>query len=68
MYFNPTSMPEPTHRTRPKPTGDETAGPTLDLGEFQNVPTLSLSEARMLMNAVNSSRLEKQGTVLEDKP
>ncbi|KAL8795523.1 MAG: hypothetical protein Q9195_001944 [Heterodermia aff. obscurata] len=45
-----------TTRTREKPTGDEEAAQQLKLGEFANVPTLTLSEARLLINAVMSHR------------
>ncbi|MCJ1351893.1 MAG: RNA polymerase B [Icmadophila ericetorum] len=47
---------QPTSRTREKPTGDEEATTDLKLGEFQNVPTLTLSEARVLINAVMGHR------------
>ncbi|KAI4274462.1 MAG: hypothetical protein LQ337_003918 [Flavoplaca oasis] len=47
---------EPTSRTREKPSGDEEATTELKLGEFQGVPTLSLSEARLLINAVLDNR------------
>ncbi len=46
----------PTSRTREKPSGDEEATAELKLGEFQNVPTLTLSEARLLINAVLDNR------------
>lgn len=46
----------PTSRTREKITGDEEAAASLKLGEFQNVPTLTLSEARLLINAVMDHR------------
>ncbi|KAI4200575.1 MAG: hypothetical protein LQ350_003822 [Teloschistes chrysophthalmus] len=46
----------PTARTREKPSGDEEATANLKLGEFQNVPTLTLSEARLLINAVMDHR------------
>lgn len=46
----------PTARTREKITGDEEAAADLKLGEFQNVPTLTLSEARLLINAVMDHR------------
>ena len=48
-----------TSRTREKPAGDEEVAQQLKLGEFQNVPTLTLSEARLLINAVMGHR--KQG-------
>ncbi|KAL8717598.1 MAG: hypothetical protein Q9225_005168 [Loekoesia sp. 1 TL-2023] len=46
----------PTARTREKPSGDEEATTDLKLGEFQSVPTLTLSEARLLINAVMDHR------------
>jgi len=46
----------PTSRTREKITGDEEAAADLKLGEFQNVPTLTLSEARLIINAVMDHR------------
>ncbi|KAL8942759.1 MAG: hypothetical protein Q9211_001260 [Gyalolechia sp. 1 TL-2023] len=46
----------PTARTREKRSGDEEASADLRLGEFQNVPTLTLSEARLLINAVMDHR------------
>jgi len=42
----------PTSRPRPHVPGDEEASSTLSLGEFQTVPSLSLSEARILIKAV----------------
>ncbi len=49
----------PTSRAREQPQGDEEAAKDLRLGEFQSVPTLTLSEARLLINAVMDHR--KQG-------
>lgn len=51
---------QPPQMSRPKrpPTGDEEASQTLRLGEFQDVPSLSLSEARYVINAVTTSRRE----------
>ena len=46
----------PTSRSREKATGDEEASASLKLGEFQDVPTLTLSEARLLINAVMEHR------------
>lgn len=46
----------PVSRTREKATGDEEATADLKLGEFQSVPTLTLSEARLLINAVMDHR------------
>ena len=49
-----------TSRSREKPTGDEEATTDLKLGEFQNVPTLTLSEARLLINAVMDHRKQQR--------
>ncbi|KAI9722713.1 MAG: hypothetical protein M1812_001644 [Candelaria pacifica] len=49
----------PTSRAREQPQGDEEAAKDLRLGEFKGVPTLTLSEARLLINAVMDHR--KQG-------
>ena len=48
----------PHSASRPKrpPTGDEEASTQLKLGEFQHVPTLNLSEARTIINAVVARR------------
>jgi len=46
----------PTSRAREKPAGDEEASSQLVLGEFDGVPSLSLSEARLLINAVMDHR------------
>ncbi|KAL8826698.1 MAG: hypothetical protein Q9191_003645 [Dirinaria sp. TL-2023a] len=43
-------------RVREKPPGDEEATSTLKLGEFHNDPSLTLSEARMVINAVINHR------------
>ena len=45
-----------TSRTRERPAGDEEADVQLSLGEFTGVPSLSLSEARHIINAVMESR------------
>lgn len=50
----------PTSRTREQPQGDEEATAELRLGEFQNVPTLTLSEARLLINAVMDHRKQQK--------
>ena len=50
----------PTSRTREQPQGDEEATADLRLGEFQNVPTLTLSEARLLINAVMDHRRQQR--------
>jgi DNA-directed RNA polymerase II subunit RPB4 len=46
----------PRSRAKERPAGDEEATATLKLGEFENVPTLNLSEARMLIDAVIKHR------------
>ena len=46
----------PEARVRERATGDEEATSDLKLGEFQHVPTLTLSEARLLINAVMEHR------------
>jgi len=50
----------PTSRSREQATGDEEATTELKLGEFQNVPTLTLSEARLLINAVMDHRKQQR--------
>lgn len=46
----------PTSRPKPPPTGEEEAGSVLKLGEFQNVDTLTLSEANLVINALIAKR------------
>lgn len=49
----------PTSRAKPTPPGNEEASATLNLGEFQDVDTLTLSEASLVINAlVNKRRIE----------
>ena len=43
-------------RGREGPSGDEEATTRLKLGEFEGVPTLSLSEAKVLIDAVKEKR------------
>lgn len=45
-------LPPTTHRRRLPPQGDLEAASTLKLGEDQNTHTLSLSEARLVINKV----------------
>ena len=52
----------PTARTRELPSGDEEVGAELKLGEFQGVPTLTNSEARLLINAIMERRQNKVPT------
>ena len=51
---------EPTSRKKEKPSGDEDIGRELKLGEFEGVPSLTLSEARLLINAVMDHRKLKR--------
>ncbi|KAF3762345.1 hypothetical protein M406DRAFT_323509 [Cryphonectria parasitica EP155] len=46
----------PTSRPKPVARGDEQAGAELKLGEFENVDTLTLSEASLVINALISKR------------
>ena len=50
------AAPAPTSRIREKAPGDEEATVNLRLGEFQHTPSLTLSEARLLINAVMDHR------------
>ncbi|CAM1507095.1 Fc.00g067360.m01.CDS01 [Cosmosporella sp. VM-42] len=45
-----------TSRPKPPPPGNEEASATLNLGEFQNVDTLTLSEAALVLNALVAKR------------
>ncbi|GAM91477.1 hypothetical protein ANO11243_095280 [Dothideomycetidae sp. 11243] len=51
----PYKAPQVSRPRRPA-TGDEEASSTLRLGEFQSVPSLNLSEARTIINAVTARR------------
>lgn len=46
----------PTARSKPPPPGEEEAGAVLKLGEFDDVDTLTLSEASLVINALISKR------------
>lgn len=46
----------PTSRPKPTVPGQERADHILDLGEFQNVDTLTLSEASLVINALVAKR------------
>ena len=52
----------PTSRVRELPVGEEEATSNLKLGDFSNVPALTLSEARLVINVVMESRRQKQQT------
>ena len=45
-----------TSRTKPLPPGNEEASAELNLGEFQDVDTLTLSEAALVINALMQKR------------
>lgn len=53
-------------RVREKPTGDEEASSVLVLGEFDGVPSLSLSEARLLINVVMETRRRTTNRKVEE--
>lgn len=63
-------LPDPTHRKRELPQNELEATAQLKLGEFQAVPTLSLSEARLVINKVldlrrkGDQRIEERECVL----
>jgi len=46
----------PTSRPKPPPPGEEEATAVLKLGEFQDVDTLTLSEASLVINALMAKR------------
>ena len=46
----------PTARAKPPPPGEEEAGEVLRLGEFDDVDTLTLSEASLVINALMAKR------------
>ncbi|KAK2741748.1 RNA polymerase B [Myotisia sp. PD_48] len=64
-------LPDPTHRKRELPQNELEATSHLKLGEFQNVPTLSLSEARLVINKVldlrrkGDNKFEERETLLK---
>ncbi|KAL2814958.1 hypothetical protein BJX63DRAFT_420566 [Aspergillus granulosus] len=51
-FRNGVTLPPPTHRQRALPQGELEAASTLKLGADQNTHTLSLSEARLVINKV----------------
>lgn len=46
----------PTSRAKPPPPGEEEASAMLRLGEFDDVDTLTLSEASLVINALMAKR------------
>ncbi|KAG8421460.1 hypothetical protein J3458_003341 [Metarhizium acridum] len=54
-----------TSRPKPPPPGNEEASATLNLGEFQDVDTLTLSEAALVLNALVAKRRNDRKNVNE---
>lgn len=54
-----------TSRPKPPPPGNEEASAHLNLGEFQNVDTLTLSEASLVLNALVAKRRNDRKNVNE---
>ena len=52
-----------TSRPKPEPPGDEEATTVLKLGEFQNVDTLTMSEAALVLNALNTKRRQEHKNI-----
>jgi DNA-directed RNA polymerase II subunit RPB4 len=52
-------------RPKPPPPGNEEASDSLNLGEFQNVDTLTLSEAALVLNALVTKRRNDRKNVNE---
>jgi len=52
------AAPAPTSRMREAPQGDEEAAAELKLGEFQDVDTLTHSEAALVINTLMQKRRE----------
>ncbi|GJN73103.1 hypothetical protein JDV02_001551 [Purpureocillium takamizusanense] len=52
-------------RPKPPPPGTEEASANLNLGEFQNVDTLTLSEAALVLNALVAKRRNDRKNVNE---
>ncbi|KAF3059913.1 HRDC-like protein [Daldinia decipiens] len=55
----------PTSRSRAPPAGNEEATTVLKLGEFQDVDTLTLSEASLVINALVAKRRNDRKNVNE---
>ncbi|RSM03981.1 hypothetical protein CDV31_010244 [Fusarium ambrosium] len=54
-----------TSRPKPPPPGNEEASTVLNLGEFQEVDTLTLSEAALVLNALVAKRRNDRKNVNE---
>lgn len=55
----------PTSRAKAQPAGNEEATNVLNLGEFQEVDTLTLSEAALVINALVAKRRNDRKNVNE---
>ena len=53
------SIPQPLSRRRPPPTGDEETTAILKLGEYEDVPCISVSEANVLLVKIVEARDKK---------
>ncbi len=58
-------MSNKTSRPKPPPPGNEEASASLNLGEFQNVDTLTLSETALVLNALVAKRRNDRKNVNE---
>ncbi|GAB7364096.1 hypothetical protein MBLNU230_g4648t1 [Neophaeotheca triangularis] len=56
-------IPSSQSRRRPPLTGDEEATTTLRLGEFSNIPCLSIAETRELMTVLENQQVNKNRPV-----
>lgn len=57
------TAPPPTYRRRHPPVPELRAGVELRLGEFQNVPSLSVPEARLVISKIFDMRKQAGGDV-----
>ncbi|KAI6087862.1 RNA polymerase Rpb4 [Hypoxylon rubiginosum] len=57
----------PTSRAKPEQGGEEEATTILKLGEFQDVDTLTLSEAALVINALVAKRRNERKNVTESE-
>ncbi|KAI9822080.1 MAG: RNA polymerase B [Phylliscum demangeonii] len=56
----------PMARVREQPMGEEEADTEIHLGDFQHVPALTLSEARLVINVVQRGRESKNLRPVKD--
>ena len=56
-----------TSRPKPRPAGNEEAGAVLILGEFEDVDTLTLSEAALVIRALVAKRRTEHKDVNENE-